>query len=115
GTPLFEDHARSVQPTSDGGWVVGGHTQSFGAGLWDLYVVKLNAAQEVEWTRTVGGWGSEFGYSVMQTADGGYLAAGHSQSFGPDISYDILVVRLDAAGGVVWSRTYGGALGEFGF
>jgi hypothetical protein len=115
GTPWFEDHARSVQPTSDGGWVVGGHTQSYGAGLWDLYVVKLNAAHEMEWTRTVGGLGSEFGYSVMQTADGGYLAVGHSQSFVWDAGYDIFVVRLDAAGDLVWSNTYGGPLDDFGF
>ena len=114
GTPTADDHAVSVQPTRDGGLVIGGHTKSFGAGNWDFYVVKLDSAQQIQWTRTVGGLGVDNCFSVQQTYDGGYVAAGHTNSSSLG-DYDLYVVRLDTAGELLWANKFGGSNSEFGF
>jgi hypothetical protein len=49
------------------------------------------------WTRTYGGSGNESGISVKQTADGGYIVAGRTDSYGAGSS-DIYLVRTDASG-----------------
>jgi hypothetical protein len=66
----------SVRQTSDGGYIVAGFTESFGAGDKDFYLVKTNSQSEPLWTRTYGGGYWDNAYSVQQTADGGYIVAG---------------------------------------
>ena len=72
-----------------------------------------SAAFEVKstdtWARTYGGQGNDTAFSVKQTADGGYIAAGESWSFKPIFS-DAWVIKLDASGRNQWQKTYGGNL-----
>jgi hypothetical protein len=105
GGPDF-DCGYSVQQTQDGGFVIAGYTESFGAGLLDIYLVKTDAVGDTEWTRTFGGPGYDCGYSVRQTLDGGYIVAGYTESFGAGL-LDIYLVKTDAAGDTQWARTYG--------
>jgi hypothetical protein len=107
------DDGMSVQETSDGGYVIAGATNSFGAGGSDAYLIKTDASGDTVWTRAFGGAISDDARSVHQTSDGGYIIAGITWSFGAGSS-DIYVVRTDASGDMVWKRTYGGAIGESG-
>jgi hypothetical protein len=50
-----EDWGLSLIQTSDGGYAIAGETKSFGAGDWDVYVVKLDANGNLQWTKTIGG------------------------------------------------------------
>ncbi len=59
-----------------------GWTESFGAGGRDVYVVKLDGAGNVQWTRTIGGGKDDAGHSIVQTVDGGYAVVGWTESFG---------------------------------
>jgi hypothetical protein len=102
-----EDMGSSIIQTSDGGYVIAGVTQSFGAGKWDVYVVKLDANGNLQWTRTIGGPGDEIGQSLIQTSDGGYAIAGSTTSFGAGEG-DVYVVKLDAYGNLQWTKTIGG-------
>jgi len=102
-----DDRASSVQPTSDGGYVIAGSTQSFGAGNWDFYVVKTDSLADTLWTRTYGGSSHEWANSIQQTTDGGYIAAGWSSSFGADYE-DLYLVKIDSLGDTLWTRTHGG-------
>lgn len=109
----FEE-ARAVQPTSDGGYVFTGYTTSFGAGTpaqENIYVVKTNSIGDTIWTRAYGGVNDEIGYSIEQTPDGGYLVAGYTSSYGVGSS-DAWLLRLNASGDTLWTRTYGGPGGE---
>ena len=105
----------SVAQTSDGGYVVAGRTESFGAGLTDVYLVKTDAVGDTIWTRIYGGSGSDDneGSSVAQTSDGGYIISGMTYSFG--VGGDVYLVKTDAMGDTIWTRTYGGSDYDGGF
>ncbi|MFZ8802650.1 MAG: hypothetical protein ACO2PO_06640 [Candidatus Calescibacterium sp.] len=103
-----DDGAFSIIQSSDGGYVVAGWTLSFGAGYsYDFYVVKLDSSGNVQWTKTIGGKGTDKAYSIIQSSDGGYVVAGETRSFGAGYS-DFYVVKLDSSGNVQWTKTIGG-------
>jgi hypothetical protein len=106
------DKGYSVQQTSDGGYIIGGFTSSFGAGSYDVYLIKTNATGDTLWTRTYGGTGDDGGYSVQQTQDGGYIVAGWNNSFGNGAQ--VYLVKTDASGDTLWTRNYGGTDYDYG-
>jgi len=109
-----DDNARSIQQTTDGGYVVIGHTLSFGAIGWDSWVLKLDESGDVTWQKTFGVSYSyyDLSYSIQQTTDGGYVVAGISESSdAPD--RDSWVLKLDESGDVTWQKTYGGYHSEY--
>jgi uncharacterized delta-60 repeat protein len=101
------EKATSVQQTSDGGYIVAGWTKSFGAGNWDIFLIKTNTSGNIIWAKTYGGTGDDYAYSVQQTSDGGYIVAGYTYSFGAG-GYDFFLVKTDANGNIQWAKTYGG-------
>ncbi|MFZ8835346.1 MAG: T9SS type A sorting domain-containing protein [Candidatus Caldipriscus sp.] len=101
------DWARSVQQTSDGGYIVAGGTWSFGAGSWDIFLIKTDANANIQWAKIYGGTDWYDAYSVRQTSDGGYIVAGETRSFGAG-NYDIFLIKTDANGNLQWAKTYGG-------
>ncbi len=102
-----DDFGESVLQASDGGYVIGGYTYSFGAGGYDMFIVKTDSQGDLEWQRTFGGSSGDYCYSVQQTADGGYLLGGASRhSF--DASTNMYVVKIDSKGDLEWENTYGG-------
>ena len=94
----------SLIQTSDGGYAIAGETESFGAGQWDVYVVKLDASGNLQWTKTIGGRGSEEGLSLIQTSDGGYAIAGSTAFPEEKIFGFAYVVKLDANGKLQWAN-----------
>jgi len=108
-----EDFGSSLIQTSDGGYAIAGDTKSFGAGNYDVYVVKLDANGNLQWTKTIGGPGDEMGFSLIQTSDGGYAITGYTTSFGAG-EWDVYVVKLDANGNLQWTKTIGGPASEEG-
>jgi hypothetical protein len=101
------DNARSVQQTSDGGYIVAGYTRSFGAGSDDIFLMKTDANGNLQWAKTYGGTYWDYAYSVQQTSDGGYIVAGYTYSFGAG-GDDIFLIKTDANRNISWAKTYGG-------
>jgi PKD repeat protein len=99
------DNGMSVQQTSDGGYIVAGYTNSNGNG-YQVYLVKTNPSGIEQWHKTYGGSGNDYGRSVQQTSDGGYIITGQTTSFGND--YQVYLVKTDPAGVKQWEKTYGG-------
>jgi hypothetical protein len=105
----------SVVQTSDGGYAIAGSTVSFGAGGYDIYLVKTDPAGNMQWNQTYGGGGTDLGYSMAQSSDGGFVIAGVTGSFvsNPNF-YDVYLVKTNASGAMQWNQTYGGARDDFG-
>ena len=104
----------SIVQTKDGGYAIAGHTYTFGAGGADVYLVKLDASGNLQWTRTVGGTGYDVGKSVVQTTDGGYAVTGFTDSFGAG-NLDVYIVKFNTIGNLQWTRTVGGIGEDAGF
>lgn len=100
-----DNFANDVQLTSDGGYILVG-TAEFAGGIGDLLLIKTNANGDTLWTHTIGGSSLDQGNSVIQTADGGYIIAGATMSYGAGAN-DAWLVKTDAKGLVTWSKTYG--------
>jgi hypothetical protein len=95
----YSDEAYSVQQTSDGGYIVAGYTNSFGAGNTDFFLIKTDANGNVQWAKTYGGTNWDEAFSVQQTSDGGYIVAGRTASFGAGVE-DFFLIKTDANGDI---------------
>ena len=101
------DWALTLLQTSDGGYLLAGATRSFGAGSFDLWLVKTDSAGNLEWNKTYGGPDHDGAASVLQTSDGGYVLGAYTYSWGAGLE-DLWLVKTDSAGNLEWNKTYGG-------
>jgi len=113
-TYLRSASADSIQQTSDGGFILAGWGQpacvicfSPPFGVW---VVKLTALGNITWQQVYSIGITSFASLVRQTSDGGFMVAGSVKEccFGNADNWDALVFKLNATGGIVWQKTYGG-------
>lgn len=124
----LDDRVYSISLTSDGGYILGGTSTSNISGnksenclgSLDYWVVKLDSMGNIEWENTLGGSSADYLYSVEQTSDGGYILGGASSSnSSPDksenciLGFDYWVVKLNAAGAIVWENTIGGTNNDY--
>jgi len=106
-----EEYGMYVQLTNDGGYIIVGTSTSFGAGDWDLYLVKTDSIGNLQWTKYFGGGNHDSGTYIEQTADGGYIIFGKTESFGAG-GADVWLIRTDNIGDLLWAKTYGGTGAE---
>lgn len=114
------DYAYGIDQTSDGGYVFTGAVGStnrdvtpsaFGSEIW---VVRLNATGDIQWQKTFGGSGEDYGYCIKQTTDGGFVVAGSSNSNDGNVTgnhgvFDVWILKLSATGALQWQKSYGGS------
>ncbi len=109
-----DESGYNVQQTTDGGFIIIGNSDVFGAGLWDIYLIKTNSSGDVLWTKTYGGTDQDYGYSVQQTTDGGYILAGvRNNPFGFD--NDLYLIRTNSTGDTLWTKIYGAGNHDEGY
>ncbi len=108
-----DDYGRSVVQTSDGGYIVIGYSGSSGAGD-DVYLIKTDSSGTEAWSKTYGGANNDYGRSVAQTSDEGYILTGYTSSSGAG-NEDVYLVKTDSNGVESWSKTFGGADNDRGY
>jgi hypothetical protein len=118
----YADVLRSMEQTADGGYILGGYSNSprsgdkteANSGIGDYWILKIDTVGEIEWQKTYGGNGDNQLYVIHQTTDGSYIAGGNSNStsalsfMGGTVSNgtDYWVMKMDEKGEVIWSKTY---------
>lgn len=103
-----EERAFTLKQTPDGGYIMGGSTQSYGYGFRDAYMVKTDANGNAEWSTSLGGGQAENCFTIQITSEGNYLLTGSEYSFGPG-PWGFWIIELDQFGQVNWIKTYGGS------
>ena len=106
----YNESAFSVQQTTDGGYIVAGYSYTFGPGNYDVWLLKTEADGDTAWSCTYGDTRGDYGYSVRQTTDGGYIIAGWTETSGN--GDDVYLLKTDGDGNLIWTRTYGGSSHE---
>ena len=101
-----KDEGFSVLETTDGGFLVAGYTESFGAGGKDFYLIKTNSSGNTSWTKVYGGISDELAYIVKQTNDGGYIATGYTESYGAG-TQNIYIIKINDTGDTLWTKVHG--------
>ena len=91
------DMGESVCQLADGSYVIGGATRSYGAGNYDVWLIKIDSVGNMLWSKTFGGTSYDYGHSVNLTDDGGFVASGYTYSFGAG-SGDMYVIKTDSTG-----------------
>ncbi len=102
------DYGYTIEQTKDMGYIIGGETNSFGAGEWDFYLLKLAKDGRLEWAKTYGELLSDYGRCAVQTADGGYLIGGNTINFNAS-EFDFVISKVDKNGEPQWTKMHGGA------
>ncbi len=114
------EEAKSIQQTSDGGYIVAGYSASTNGAVTenhgdsDYWVVKLNSTGNISWQKSFGGSYHDEARSIQQTSDGGYIVAGYSESTDGDVTgnhgdSDYWVVKLNSTGNILWQKSLGGS------
>jgi parallel beta-helix repeat protein len=112
-----EDRGYSVQQTSDGGYIITGYTaRSVAPCDRNVWLIKTDPDGNMLWDRTFGGAGDDWGNSVKQTSDGGYIIVGGANSYEADYwDIDLWLVKTDSNGNKQWSKTFGGSNRDNGY
>lgn len=123
------DNAESVIQTSDGGYMVAGQSRStngmvndhYGnAYTHDAWLLKLDTNGNIVWKKSIGGTGNDVTHYIKEMPFGGYVFAGYSSSNDGDAtgnptgSANFWVVRTNNTGNVLWQKSMGGSLADFG-
>ncbi|PLX10756.1 MAG: hypothetical protein C0598_09750 [Marinilabiliales bacterium] len=108
-----EEIGYDIIQCSDGGYLLGGSTKSFGTGNMDIYVIKLNENANAEWIKTIGWKHNDLIRSITEV-DGGYIIVGDVWDYGYSL-LDIIVIKLDYDGNIIWQNLYGTHSKDIGF
>jgi hypothetical protein len=111
---LNDDNGYDLVLDMLGNIYITGATESFGAGLVDMILMKYNRNGELQWNRTWGGAYNDWGMGVTVDSSGNVYLVGTTHSFGVP-GNDIVLVKYDVNGEQQWNRTWGGEDGDGGY
>jgi len=117
GGPLLEG-GNFVMQTADGGYMVSGHTEDFGAQDCDAFLMKLDNNGKYQWLKVYGGAEDDISEGVIELPNGDFVIAGITASFcnpSPSELRHVYFVKTNSKGDAIWSKCYGGSGEEYAF
>lgn len=113
----------SVIQTSDGGYLIGGHTYSFAVASLDAWLIKTDADGNEQWAKPFGGLSTDEAFEVIETKDGNFVAAGYTQVYVADEEgnntsnegYNMFLVKVSTSGEEIWQSSLGGVAEQRAF
>lgn len=105
------DEGKSLELTSDGGFILAGQTDSYGEGGSDCYLVKTDENGNEQWSKTFGSQYEDEFNGLIQAPDGGYISVGTTDRNG---NSDVLLIKTDSSGNKIWEQIIGGDLADVG-
>ncbi len=113
GTPS-NDYGLTIMPAHNGGYIVVGYSDAFGAGDFDAWVLHISATDgSVLWQNAYGGIGVDTAAHGAASNDGTYLITGYETTSSENI--DLLALKIDPSGVIRWQRSFGLSVEEKGF
>jgi len=103
-----DDYAYSVSKTYGGGYILAGYTNSFGAGDWDVYIVKVDSLGNEQWQKTLGFAYSDNATGIIPTSDKGFFITGSISKNSGNSNTNCYAAKLDSAGNLIWQKSYWG-------
>ncbi|HOY06466.1 MAG TPA: PKD domain-containing protein [Saprospiraceae bacterium] len=100
------DRGYAIEATPDGDFIIAGYTESTGAGLKDIYLIRANAAGGTKWRTTIGGAGTDEGLAVALSNDGGFVVLGSTQDDVNNTNKDVVLAKTDAYGNLLWEKRF---------
>ena len=101
-----KDEAKAVVAVNNGGVLVAGYTESYGKGRRDVYILYIDKNGKEIWSKAIGGESDDDAYAITLTADGGFVVAGGTESYGAGRS-DFYMLKFDGKGKFLWDKIYG--------
>ncbi len=113
--------------TTDHGVIITGYTPCRGVTdmpscsytAYNVVLAKVDSTGQLNWVKLLGGSGNDAAHSICRTADSGYAILAYTESNDGDIplsgtkgSTDLWLIKIDTAGNVLWSKTYGSPASE---
>jgi hypothetical protein len=103
-----------IYPTHDSGFCVAGYTASFGGGVQNAYLLRLDSNGDTLWAKYYGGVSYDGAHCVLETEDHGFLVTGFAESYGA-AGKNLYLIRTDPDGDTIWTKVYGGNLQDVGY
>ncbi|MFH2142668.1 MAG: T9SS type A sorting domain-containing protein [Bacteroidota bacterium] len=101
---VSDESGYSIDLTYDGGYIIGGKTYSYGLGVDDLYMVKIDSQGNFKWQKTYGTSGDDYGEMIIQTLDSGFVFVGGIDNGSG--GYNSYIVKTDSSGNYEWDKIY---------
>ena len=102
------DSGTFLEQTTDGGYIITGTTESYGAGKIDVWLIKVDSSGNEQWNTTIGTIYADKAWSVDQSIDGGFIVVGET-------GHDVWLIKFDANGREEWNKTFGGLEKDLGY
>lgn len=99
------EYPYSMIASNDGNYFVLGFTRSFGGGISNIWLLKMDPNANVIWSQTYGGSGTHEGHEIIATSDGNFAICGESNG-------DMLLAKIDQGGNLLSWNVYGGGQSE---
>lgn len=110
---VSSDVGYCIKKTTNNGYIICGTTFSF-VNSSEGFLMKLDSALNITWSRRIGGMYSDQLYSIEQTSDGGFIMVGQTLSFGIGQN-EVMLVKTDFWGNITWIKFYGGIKQDYGY